>query len=580
MADLRDTRVDGLLRRLDELVRWRPGSRGEYQDLHSALSRLSGAANHVILGRRGSGKTRLIDELKRSSARQGMKVISVGAEDFKELSYPDILIQILRTFLREFEALLCPRRRVLSRAWFADAWQWLRHPLVQHEFGDTRRRLAGMVQGQLRALDELLVESDEVEAEYTAGAQETSRGKESVEAGGQMGPFSVSVGQSAESEAEAHVERRAKQREIKRTKVERVLGDFKQVLREVCGLFSTKIILAVDDFYFIDRRDQPKVVDYMHRICKDTDAFLKIATIKHRSNLFEHDPVSRGVVLGHEVQPINLELSVGNLDSITKFLTAIWCGVCAEVGIEDAQGLFMGDGFTQAVLASGGVPRDFFGVVKTALLIARERGERGIGKRRICEGARQYTQETKIPELSVDLREDEEVANLLLYDIVRFARDQKRQNCFHIDIGGLQKDGRMQNLVDALVDSRLLHLITDNTSNARRSGRYAAYLLDTGLYAYPERRGDRAVEEVEFWVRDAGGRLKNLERSPVYPLRSVEELQQAARQIGVSLDLAKEVLPDDEDAVAEASTVTTNHQQLEFSFPPQTETRTEASGTK
>ena len=36
---------------------------------------------------------------------------------------------------------------------------------------------------------------------------------------------------------------------------------------------------------YIRKLDQPPVADYIHRICKDTRAFLKVATIRHRSGV-------------------------------------------------------------------------------------------------------------------------------------------------------------------------------------------------------------------------------------------------------------------------------------------------------
>jgi len=120
-------------------------------------------------------------------------------------------------------------------------------------------------------------------------------------------------------------------------------------------------------------------------------------------------------------------------------------------------------------------------------------------------------------------------------------------------------------LVDALVDARLLHLISDNTSNARRTGRFAAYLLDVGLYGHPQRRRERAVDEVRFWERDDAGRLKNLERSPVYPIRSVRELEDGARHAeerGVDIQKALLVTGD-----APELAITVHAEQLDLAFP-------------
>ena len=164
----------------------------------------------------------------------------------------------------------------------------------------------------------------------------------------------------------------------------------------------------------------------------------------------------------------------------------------------DSIQVLKGEGFAHAVLASGGVPRDFFGVIKYAANLAGTRGEPTIGKLRVSQAARRYTEDTKYPEL-FEGSEQDSLLELLITDITRFARDRHRRNCFHIDLDELDRNPGMRSIVEALVDGRLVHLISDNTTNARKAGRYAAYLLDVGLYAHPQRRGHRAIEEVKFW---------------------------------------------------------------------------------
>src|SRR5258708_25608830 len=312
--DLNDPRINGLLTRLDELVRWRPGAKGVYQDLHSAINRLKGSTNHIILGRRGSGKSRLLDELKRAVVAERAIVIAVGAEDFKELTYPDILIQILRSFLREFQDILSSYPSIFSGLWLRAVVASIRHPLKALEGRSNRDRGLNHVNGLLGQLDALLAESDEIDAEYAESTSPTSRNSIRAEIGSKAARSDAKVTATEETEGKDGAERKRKQREIKRIKVERLLVDFKRLLSDVCTHLDRRVVLAVDDFYFIRRADQPKVVDYVHRICKETNAFLKIATIKHRSDLFIHEDVSRGVVLGHEIQPINLELPLGQYD--------------------------------------------------------------------------------------------------------------------------------------------------------------------------------------------------------------------------------------------------------------------------
>lgn len=528
---LDDAVSNRLLARLDELVRWRPGAKGQYLDLHSALERIQGETNHVITGRRGSGKTRLLEELRSVAEKNSFRVVSIGAEDYKELTYPDILIQILRSFLHQFHKELRPERLLLSSAWCAHVQACFRHPVRVYHASCRSRSLCERIKPLLKTLDDLLAESDELDAEYSVSATDEEKTSASATVKTSAVVASADANNSRASLSRTETNRRASQREVKRTKVERLLGDFKRLLADFCTYFDARLILAVDDFYFIRRSDQPKVIDYMHRICKDTKAFLKIATIKHRTALSEYAEVARGVVPGHEIQSIDLELPLGEFASITRFLHSIWDAVCREVGIDRPADIFVGDGFDQAVLASGGVPRDFFGIVKEALLIAGERRENGVGKRRINEAARLYAENTKFPELRVDIARDQGIIELLLFDIIRFAREIKKKNCFHIDLDVIEANQELRHLLDALADSRLVHLISDNTSSTRRTGRYAAYLLDVGLYGHPERRNDRAVAEVKFWERDAQGRLMHLSRVPIYPIRSVDALEKALAEI-------------------------------------------------
>ena len=450
-------------------------------------------------------------------------------EDYKQLSYPDILIQILRAFLGAFRSRLAPSPDLFSHEWRKIRVTALFHPLQRIRSRISTKNLTREVDALLVELDDLYSQSDTRAAEYSRSSQRESESKDSAAIGGEGLLLSAT-----EEETERQLSgssARYQQLESKREKVERLLPAFKHLLAKVAKHQSARIILAVDDFYFVRREDQPAVIDYIHRICKDGAAYLKVATIKHRSKLFQRGEIAEGVVPGHEVQVIDLELSLGQLDSVNRFLAAVWANVCREVGISNHREMFKGNAFHQLVLASGGVPRDFFGIASLALGIARERGEHVVGKLRVNEAAREYASRTKFPEVQLDIAPEESERNVLLMDLLRFAREEKRRNCFHIDVDQLDSNPEIRWLLDALVDARLLHLITDNTSNARRAGRFAAYLVDVGLYAHPQRRGERAISEIEFWLRDDSGRLQQLNRAPVYHVRTIDEIRKAAEQI-------------------------------------------------
>lgn len=74
----------------------------EYVDSGNALSDAMARQNHVIFGRRGCGKTLLLHESERR-VKGDIKVVYVNCEDYKQHSFPNVLIEILDQLFRELE---------------------------------------------------------------------------------------------------------------------------------------------------------------------------------------------------------------------------------------------------------------------------------------------------------------------------------------------------------------------------------------------------------------------------------------------------------------------------------------------
>jgi Cdc6-like AAA superfamily ATPase len=75
----------------------------EYTDSGNALSDALARQNHVIFGRRGCGKTLLLHESERR-VRADVRVVYVNCEDYKQHSFPNVLIEILDQLFKELEA--------------------------------------------------------------------------------------------------------------------------------------------------------------------------------------------------------------------------------------------------------------------------------------------------------------------------------------------------------------------------------------------------------------------------------------------------------------------------------------------
>ncbi len=59
--------------------------------------------NHVIFGRRGCGKTLLL-HFSAKKVRSDVRVVYVNCEDYKQHSFPDVLIEILDQLFGELES--------------------------------------------------------------------------------------------------------------------------------------------------------------------------------------------------------------------------------------------------------------------------------------------------------------------------------------------------------------------------------------------------------------------------------------------------------------------------------------------
>lgn len=73
-----------------------------YVDLRNQKNRLLTKQNHVIFGRRGAGKSSLLNELKDGSMNNGV-IIKLNMEDFKDIAFPNILTHILINVFEKFE---------------------------------------------------------------------------------------------------------------------------------------------------------------------------------------------------------------------------------------------------------------------------------------------------------------------------------------------------------------------------------------------------------------------------------------------------------------------------------------------
>ena len=84
---------------------------------------------------------------------------------------------------------------------------------------------------------------------------------------------------------------------------------FQQFFNELAVLSDGHSFLILDDLYHIRKADQAKVIDYFHRVAKGNGMWLKVGTIKHRSQWYEHSDPPIGMKLGDDAREINLDIT-------------------------------------------------------------------------------------------------------------------------------------------------------------------------------------------------------------------------------------------------------------------------------
>ncbi len=468
--------------------------------LRMALSRRP----HLIFGRRGSGKTSLLRKAIAEHNLDRRPSAFVDLEPFKGHTYPDVLISVLIEFFRSLKLWL--DEAAVARKNQTKVWRrWISTPRKGPLARGTAQAISAEIDGVLADLELLLYAQDDAEIERRSQMSV----KEAVEAKASASvpaPGSPGISASASVEQGQTEEMLEKLRRSKANYLHRKILEYQRLLKRVVDLAEADGLLILDDLYYIRRSDQPLVVDYFHRLTKNQGLWLKIGTIRHRSNWYMRGDPAVGAKLGDDADEINLDITLEKYRTAKTFLNKILTEIAAGPGLQPSE--FLTDGAVdRLVLASGGVARDFLSISNKAISVARERGETFRGTKVNTEDVNQACGEhegTKREELSNDAGSDQ--ARLIEeFERVRtFCLDEKKVNCFLVE-KDLATEGYRQ--IQELVDLRLLHLVQSRVTVRDRRGKiYEAYLLDLSQYTGERKKRDMSM--IDFWKTGAEDELR------------------------------------------------------------------------
>lgn len=200
----------------------------DYIDAANAVRDAVARQNHVIFGRRGCGKTLLLHEAAKR-VQDSVRVVYVNCEDYKQHSFPNVLIEILDRLFGELEKHL--------PGWFGKKKR--------------SRDLISEIRSELSKLQERADEVD-TKVKETASTEDSSKGAFGISAGG------LTLGAEAVAAQKAAIEEEYQRHDSKIHKLNLLLPRLKEQIKEFFELSGEvkTVFLALDDFYHLPRTMQ------------------------------------------------------------------------------------------------------------------------------------------------------------------------------------------------------------------------------------------------------------------------------------------------------------------------------------
>jgi ABC-type cobalamin/Fe3+-siderophores transport system ATPase subunit len=506
--------VDALLVALEEATRATPAG-GPVEFVPPAggeLQQVQARFHHFIFGRRGSGKTSLLRYLERNLVADDSVTVWIDQELFMALSFPDVLVSSVLELMQGARASAATKAARHTRPGF---WRRL--------FGRSTGPGVGM-QSTLESLDRAIANLQtlkhlpndrQIEWTRTVGTDST------LDALGSVRVVPIESKVQATSKSSESITATETVVSSKEEYLERSLGEFRVLIKAAADACDGGFVF-LDEFYRVERRDQPLVLGYMHRLVKDTGLWLKVGSVRYWTTPYKGGSPPRGMQPTQDANVISLDRGLQLFGSTRTFLETILGNIARRVGV-DVPSVLTDGAFGRLVLASGGVPRDYLRLTGEAIKHARNRGmsaKSGSGKvmAEDVNSAAGQTAEAKLDDLREDAPTDAAVLVALLEDLAEFCRHHKAAY-FLVD----GRDADLAAKIEQLQDLRFVHLLFDGeTVPDFGSRRHRVLLLDV---AYLSVR--RALQvDFEGWT----DRSKRRRRQLVYSVGAGAEIAADARE--------------------------------------------------
>jgi hypothetical protein len=268
--------------------------------------------------------------------------------------------------------------------------------------------------------------------------------------------------------------------------VSELVPRIRQALSRFGSTTGLRVYVFLDDFHYLARSEQPRLLDLLHRAVRDCDVWLKVAAIKHLTRWFD-SAMHIGLETGHDADHIELDLTLQDPARAKRFLEEVLRRYAQQTGIFALSKVLSSDSLDRLVLASGAVPRDYLTLVSRAVQRCRARPNSKVVGVQDVNAAAGDAAKVKIDELEDDLATSTNVRNSTLEGlrVVRsFCLDDKSFTYFRIDFRDKERHPDEYGVLSSLLDVRLLHLLEPSLSDPHHAGeRSEVYMLDLSQFS-------------------------------------------------------------------------------------------------
>lgn len=442
-----------------------------FVNVGSLIPTLMSENNHILFGRRGTGKTHVLHYLKSEFDQKGHCAIYIDLRNIGSsgsiLGNHDLPEQqrVIRLFLDVMEAV---------HDQIADF-------VTQEEKKET----------YLMEVVPLLQKLEKVLSEDTfVGSVRRGKVKEIENSSEANIGLSFSEKPSINVKGGVYDKEKSVENLEQQGAIEKYINfnDIVVCLRDIIErMRPSKMWLLIDEYSELPSDLQIPMSDILrHVFAPLKNLYFKIAALEHRSRFYERTVYSQyvGLELGADVNTCDLDeymvFSNNKIHTLTFFRDLFFRHINymldEDYKYQDQdrmiKDLFTNeDTFCELVLAAEGVPRDAFNILQRA---ESENFGNKISMESVRTAARKWYSQDK--ESAVNQYKE---ASDLLYWIIENVINQRKARAF------LLRNDRKFPIIDFLYDARLLHIIKRNISSHDTIGiKYNAYAIDYGCYVH------------------------------------------------------------------------------------------------